>query len=103
MSSGVQRSVRGTFIGTGAQLDIKTVGFRPGKVKLLNVTGLCVAEWTNTMADASMLKTVDSGSGTTDIVFPTTNGITPLADGFRLGADADLNVAAEVVHFEATE
>jgi hypothetical protein len=99
MSSGVQRTVRGSFNGTGAQLDIRTVGFRPKSVKLVNQTGLATAEWQEGMADASMAKRVTAGTMT----FPTANGITPLADGFRLGADADMNVAAELVHYEATE
>lgn len=103
MGSGVRLSARGSFVGTGAQLDVLTPGFRPKRVRLLNVTGVCIGEWQDSMADAAMFKTVDSGSGTTDISFATTNGITPLANGFRLGADADLNVAAEVVHWEAEE
>lgn len=103
MASGVQYTRRGSFTGTGAQLDVKGLGFRPKSVKLYNVTGNCSAVWTESMADASMQKLVDSGSGTTDYSFPTTNGITPLSDGFRLGADTDLNVASEIVHWEASE
>lgn len=103
MASGVRRQVRGSFTGTGSQLDIKTLQFRPAHVKLLNVTGNCQAEWSESMADASMQKIVDSGSAATDVSFVTSNGITPLADGFRLGADGDLNVASEVVHYIATE
>jgi hypothetical protein len=99
MSSGVQRTIRGSFSGTGAQLDIRTIGFRPKAVKLINQTGLATAEWHEGMPDASMSKRVTAGTMT----FPVANGITPLSDGFRLGADADMNVAAEVVHYEATE
>lgn len=103
MGSGVQ-TVRGSFVGTGSQLDIRTVGFRPRSVRLYNVTGNCQAVWLEGMADAAMQKTVDSGSGTTDVAFVSaTNGITPLSDGFRLGADTDLNVAAETVHYECME
>jgi len=104
MGSGGKRQVRGSFVGTGADKDIKTVGFRPGKVELYNVTGNCTAVWSESMADASMQKVVDSGTNTTDIIFvASATGITPLAEGFRLGADTDLNVVAEVVHFVATE
>lgn len=99
MSSGVQYSRRGSFTGTGAQLDVKGVGFRPKMVKLYNVTGLCTGYWQEGMADASVVKQVTAGT----ISAPTSDGITPLADGFRLGADADLNVSAEVVHWEASE
>jgi hypothetical protein len=99
MASGIKNVSRGSFVGTGAQLDVLICGFRPRKVRLLNITGLCIGEWQESMADASVVKQVTDGTMTV----PTTNGITPLANGFRLGADADLNVAAEVVHFEATE
>lgn len=104
MSSGVRKALSGAFNGTGAQIDITTVGFRPRTVELFNVSGLCTARWQDSMADGSMLKNCDTGSGTEDMTFVTGGaGITPLANGFRLGADADLNVAAEVVHWEASE
>lgn len=103
MASGGTRIFNGSFSGTGAQLDITTPGFKPRRVDLLNVGGNCQAVWTESMADASMQKIVDSGGGTTDITFVTTNGVTPLVDGFRLGADADINVSAEKVHFTAHE
>jgi hypothetical protein len=48
-----------------------TTGFKPRYVKILNVDGLCMEEWIEGMADASALKTVDSGSGTTP---PTVRG-----------------------------
>lgn len=94
MASGANRSVFGSFVGTGAQLDIRTVGFRPSKVSLYNETGLVSAEWTNTMADAAGLKRVTAGDMT-----KMSAGITPLADGFRVGTDADLNVVGEKVHY----
>ena len=99
MSSGVTRMVTGSFVGTGSAVDVKTVGFRPRRVELFNVTGLAVAHWTDAMADASMVKQVTAGTMT----FPTSNGVTPLANGFRLGADGDMNVAAETVHWVAHE
>ena len=99
MSSGVQRTVRGAFTGTGAQLDVRTVGLRPRAVKLVNQTGLVTAEWQETMPDASMAKRVTAG----DMTFPTVGGITALSDGFRVGTDTDVNVAGEIVHYEATE
>lgn len=99
MGSGVSRAETGSFKGTGSQLDITKVGFRPSAVVLLNQTGLAKAEWTDSMADGEMMKHVTAGT----ISFVTTNGITPLAGGFRLGADADMNVADEVVHYIAFE
>jgi len=99
MSSGVRRVYRGAFEGTGADLDVKTVGFRPKHVTLLNVTGLVRAEWNESMADDTAVKTVTDGT----ISVISSNGITPLANGFSVGADTDINVSAEVVHFEAEE
>lgn len=99
MSSGVTRMVTGSFVGTGAAVDVKTVGFRPRRVELFNVTGLALAHWTDAMPDASMVKQITAGTMT----HPLTNGVTPLANGFRLGADADMNVAAEQVHWVAHE
>lgn len=103
MASGGGRIVCGSVLGTGADLSVTKVGFRPKKVELFNVTGNCQAVWTESMADDSMQKTVDSGSGTTDMSFVASNGVTPLANGFAMGADGDLNVSAEIVHFVAHE
>lgn len=97
--SGGTRTVCGSFVGTGADLNVRTVGFKPRSVICRNVTGLVTAEWQETMEDDSMVKRVTAGTMTV----PTTNGITPLADGFTVGADADLNVSGEIVHWEARE
>jgi len=97
MASGSMRKVCGAFYGTGAQLDVRTVGFRPVHVKLINAGGLVLGEWMEGMADASALKQVNAD--TTQIILASTNGITPLSDGFRLGADTDLNVSGELVHY----
>lgn len=99
MSSGVQRAAQGSVVGTGSAINVRTVGFRPSSVKLFNVTGLVIAEWKATMADASLVKQVTDGT----ISFPTTLGITPLSNGFTIGADTDVNVAAETIHWEARE
>ena len=95
--------IRGSFVGTGSAKDVLTIGFRPRSVRIYNVSGNCQAAWLDSMADGSCQKVVDSGAGTSDVSFITSNGITPLANGFRLGADTDLNVATEIVHFEAME
>ena len=100
MASGGDRLVIGAIVGTGADRDVTTVGFRPKLVKVYNVTGNCYGMWMEGMADDSMQKTVDSGSGTTDVSLVTSNGITPLANGFTMGADTDLNVAAETLRYE---
>ena len=104
MSSGVRKAASGAVTGTGANLDVTSLGFRPRSVNLYNVTGICQAHWQDSMADGAMFKTVDSGTNLTDISFvASSTGITPLANGFRIGADTDLNVAAEIVHWEAEE
>ncbi len=100
MGSGVNRKVTGAFIGTGsADVDVRTVGFRPSEVRLYNETAVATAYWQDTMADGEMFKRVTAGDGT----LVTSTGITPLSDGFRVGQDADLNTAAEKVHWVAYE
>jgi len=98
MSSGVQITKNGAVTGTGANLDVRTVGFRPRRVELYNVTGLVSAVWTDSMADAAGLKRVTAGDATV-----MTAGVTPLSDGFRIGTDADVNAVGEVVHWVAHE
>lgn len=97
MASGGIRCVTGTTVGTGADLNVDTVGYRPRRVELMNVTGLVTATWQDTMADDSMVLRVTAGTMTV----PTTNGITPRAAGFAIGANGDLNVDGEVIHWAA--
>jgi hypothetical protein len=99
MGSGVSRQVTGALTGTGALIECRKVGFRPGNVKLICEDGLCGAEWTDTMADGECLKRITDGT----MSKVTSTGITPLSDGFSLGADTDLNVDGEVIHYIATE
>lgn len=99
MSSGVSRVMTGSVLGTGADLDVRTVGFRPSVVMLINQDSSDKLTWTEKMADAAGHKQVAAGTST----FITADGITPLSDGFRLGADADLNAADELVHWIAFE
>ena len=103
MASGGNRTKVGSFIGTAADKNVDTVGFRPQSVKVYNVGGDCFGYWNKEMADDSMQKTVDSGSGAVDISLVVTNGITPRANGFALGADTDLNVATQKVIYEAID
>ena len=99
MASGVSRVMVGAFIGTGASKDVRTVGYRPSKVEVLNVDGLAKGEWVEGMADASALKQITDGT----ISVVTTGGITPLSDGVSLGDDSDLNVDTELVRYIAYE
>lgn len=99
MSSGVSRVMVGSFIGTGADLEVRTVGFRPKAVQLLNVGGLAKGDWVQGMADDSAVKQITAGT----ISLITSDGITPLSDGFAVGADTDLNVSGELVRWVAFE
>jgi len=99
MASGVSRVMTGSVLGTGADLDVRTVGFRPSVVQLINEASSDKLTWTDKMADGAGHKQLAAGASS----FITTLGITPLSDGFRLGVDADLNVADELVHWIAYE
>jgi len=91
----------GAFTGTGAALNVDTVGFKPGKVELLNRTGLVSAHWTTEMGDGAAFKNINHD--TAQNAFVTTGGITARASGFSVGTDADLNTAAELVYWVAYE
>jgi hypothetical protein len=98
MSSSAAKTHQGSFVGTGAELDVRKVGFRPRSVRLYNRDGLASAVFIDGMADGTGLKTITAGT-----MSAMTVGITPLSDGFRLGADTDLNVAGETVFYECTD
>ena len=100
MGSGIRKTLFGAVEGTGAQLDVRTIPFRPTAVELFNNDGLAVARWQESMADGSMLKQITAG---TISLVTGGNGLTPLADGFRLGADTDMNVDGEVVYWKVYE
>lgn len=97
---------QGTVEGTGAALQIN-VGFKPSWVKILNIDGLASLEWVASMADASGVKVITAGT----MSLITSNGITPLQtdqvgstagkSGFTLGADTDVNVSGETIHWIA--
>ncbi len=99
MGSGGTRVKTGIVIGTGADLDVRTVGFRPDVVELINLDSDDKLKWAAGMADANGHKTVAAGTST----LITTLGITPLSNGFRIGADTDINVADESVCWIAHE
>lgn len=99
MGSSTTKVMRGSVVGTGSAINVQTVGFRPKSVKLINADSDDEGYWHDHMADDSLFKRVKAG--TASVV--TSAGITPLADGFTFGADADLNVSGETVHWEASE
>lgn len=91
----------GSQDGTGANIDIE-LGFLPTSVKVVNLESATLEqlEWYEGMAAASAIKTVSPTGARTKI---TTLGISSLSDtflGFRIGADADVNVAGETLIWE---
>ena len=94
----VTRIKTGTIDGTGAAISI-VCGFRPRYVKVVNVAsgGLCSIEHIDTMAAASGFKGITAGTKT----FISSNGITLNDFGFTIGADADVNVSGEAIHYIA--
>ena len=95
MASG-DSTFSGSFTGTGALVEVGVCPFKPDKVELLNEDGLASADWQKSMADGDMLKRITNG----DLTMVNTNGVTPLASGgFSLGADTDMNVDGEKVHY----
>jgi len=86
----------GSFVGTGSSLDVKLPGFQPKYVKLR--TSVIELEWWEGMPAASGLKSVNHDS--TQLSLVTSNGITPLADGFTIGTDS-VNGSGTVCYFLA--
>jgi hypothetical protein len=95
----MKRAVTGAFVGTGAQLDVATIGFRPSFVELWNEAGDTAVWCKESMAQDALWKRNAAGAGT----FVNSGGITDLSNGFRLGADTDLNVSTEKVHYRAQD
>lgn len=97
--------INGVVIGTGSKITVsgEKCGFRPSRVELSNKAGLATAHWTDTMIEGHMVKFVDSGEGAVDQVDITdaAKGIKPLASGFEIGTDADINASGEAIHFTA--
>lgn len=89
--------ITGVVIGTGALLEVKgdKCGFKPSSVRIVNVTDGSVHVWQDTMPDGYVWE--DKG-GTQN--YRTSGGIIPLADGFSIGTQANLNTALDVLHFE---
>ncbi len=99
MGSGVSRVQAVSVTGTGADLEVRTIEFRPRAVRVINESGDEIT-WTETMADDTGLKR----KGADGIAsFLATLGITPLSDGIKIGADTDINVDGELLHIIAWE
>lgn len=91
--------ITGVFKGTGAAVEVKgdKVGFQPKSVRLHNVTDGSFAFWTEDMGAGAMQK---QKANATTTVAAGGAGITALATGFSLGADADLNASGDTIYFE---
>lgn len=96
----------GEITGTGADIDIP-LGFNPTKVVVYNPNDAGAVDatmtWIKGMADGTGFKGTATGTALID-----TLGITPYAGvagatpaGFTIGTDADLNVVAEDMVWEA--
>lgn len=90
----------GQLAGTGSAITV-IAGFKPLSIKIYNRTQNAQGMWNATMPDASAQLVVDSGSGTTDLSFVTSAGITPSFNGFTIGTNASLNTASDVIYWEA--
>lgn len=90
--AGVVQRALGRYIDTGtvAAFDLD-IGFKPRYVRVINTTSRDMYEWFEGMADASAIKTVAAGTRT----LITSNGITPLENGFTVGLDTDVVVTSE--------
>lgn len=91
----------GAYVGSGAQLDVTSIGFKPAAVELVNKDGLVRAVFTQEMPAGTGFKQINHDSAQN--VWITANGVTMLANGFRVGTDADLNTAGETVYWVAYE
>ena len=98
MSSGISRTVQGSFVGTGLALAIAKVGFKPRALLFFNEDDPVFGLHIQGMADASAAK--QKGSATT---YVTSNGVMLTNTGFSIGADTDLNVDGERTWFVAWE
>lgn len=88
--------------GTGAAITFDDIGFTPAAVEIIiagrNVTGGVLFFWTDKMANGAGYKLVANSSGNKAIFSAmSSGGVTPLPNGFILGADTDVNVDGEVM------
>lgn len=89
----------GSVTGTGAAIEVATP-FSPGVVMLFNRTAPCFALKTPGMTLANAMKLAGTPALTYD-ADTCTLGITGTTKGFTIGADADINSAAEEIEWVA--
>lgn len=98
------RYASGEVVSTNADLEVRSLGFKPKKVKVTNKTTFYALEHVEGLADASAFEVTDAGAKTLE----TSDCITLLdADsagnpGFQVGARANVNdTTTEVLLWEA--
>jgi len=101
----MNRIYTGTVEGTGSEIEI-TLGFIPNYVRLFNIDGVAILEWTPDMGAGKGLKIADSGTGATDIELISSGGVTISSSsddfrGFKIGTDSDINVEDETINYVA--
>ena len=85
--------VTGAFTGTGSLITVGSVGFRPKRVTLINLTDPAHGVHLDSMAADSVLV------GTTTFAAVTSDGVTLTDTGFTVGTDANFNTSGEVVYW----
>lgn len=90
----------GELEGTGVAITV-ALDFKPQRVEIHNRTTNSVGIWYNPMPSDSAQIIVDSGAGTTDISFVTSNAIIAGNSGFILGTNASLNTSTNVIYWVA--
>jgi hypothetical protein len=93
--SGANWVKKGSLAGTGSNIKINC-GFKPKKVELFNEDGVCMAHKSYSMDAAKAFKVITAGTLSVAV-----DACTLEDDGFTIGADADLNVAGELLHYVA--
>lgn len=100
----------GTVNGTGAAINV-SLGWKPDYVKLINIADASsldpMMEWTSDMpaaAGVKYLRIADNGtSAAKSHAYVTTGGVSAYAgsdsaaEGFTIGADADINASGEKI------
>lgn len=100
----IPSTVVGQVTGTGAIINV-AIGFLPDYIKLVNRTSGAMLEWFRAAGTAGgSRKTVVAGTVTvvTGAASVTTLSSATAGEGFVIPADAQVNVAAQVIDYFAT-
>lgn len=94
--------VTGSVVGTGATINVE-IGFKPRKVVLFQEDTPAKIEWTDDMGAGHGMKTVGTPafSALTTLGISHLSGTTTTKDGFKIGADTDVNIATETIFYVA--